>query len=97
MIEELDVIEEVKPQTLSLPDMRRKYEATFRLIFGVPLSQYWDDNRGGFQITPFMTQVLEYEGPHLYRAIDEEYGTVGIRTIKQIMLECAVGWCTVPF
>lgn len=54
------MLEEALPYSLSLPDIRRRYEGVFEKFFGVPLSQYWDDELGGFQATAFYTQVFTY-------------------------------------
>ena len=54
------MLEEALPFSLSLPDIRRRYEGVFEKFFGVPLSQYWDDQLGGFQATAFHTQVFPY-------------------------------------
>ena len=59
---------------MTIPEIREKYEEAFKLIYGVPLSQYWDDARGGFQAAPFITQVLEYEGEDVVPRAQRMYG-----------------------
>ena len=49
-----------QPDAVSLSDIRRRYEGVFERFFGVPLSQYWNDQLGGFQATAFHTQVFAY-------------------------------------
>ena len=64
------------------------YDLPFRLMFDVPLSMYFDINRGGFQITPFLTQVVEYEGPQPGQAIFKKYGPNAQHMIANIMNGC---------
>lgn len=76
--------------------IRKKNTFAFERVFGVPISQYWDDDRGGFQVVPFMTQVLEYEGPSPYNALSKKFGVAGLRVIGSIMADVTDYW-TVPF
>ena len=79
-----------------MKDIRKRNAFQFEHVFDAPLSQYWDDNLGGFQITPFMTQVLEYEGQNVYSAVEHTYGRDGLIILGKIMNEIT-DWCTVPF
>ena len=79
-----------------MDEIRRRHSFAFERAFGVPLSQYWDDNRGGFQAAPFVTQVLEYEGPWLYKATRDKFGFDGLTAIARILADIN-NWWTLPF
>lgn len=68
----------------------------FEHVFDVPLAKYWDSDLGGLQIAPFMTEVLEYKGPHVYNATAKKFGVSGLRIVGRILSDIMEYW-TVPF
>ena len=64
------------------------WEKPFKDYFDVPLSMYFDESRGGFQITPFLTQIVEYEGLQPGNALFEKYGLIAQSMIANIMNDC---------
>jgi len=80
----------------TIKSIRKKNDKRFLIVFGVPLSQFWDDNRGGFKMAAFITQVLEYEGPNPETVCAKKFGVVGIMLIQKILQDTAEYW-TIPF
>ncbi len=71
---------------------RRHFEQSFEAAFNAPLSQYWDDNLGGFQMTPFCTQILEYRGPHPMPVCGQKFGVAGVNVIRDILAQMTEIW-----
>lgn len=74
-----------------MSEIYKRYEAEFRRMFNVPLSQYWD-SRVGLLLLPFMTQVLDYQGKHPNLSCSQRFGKEGTALIGSILEDTAKLW-----
>ncbi len=66
------------------------FEAPFLYHFGVPLSQYFSIDHGGFLLQAFMSQVLEYSGSQPGAKCYKKFGAKAKNVVADIMVDCAL-------
>jgi hypothetical protein len=76
-----------------LNDVYVEHRDEFREVFGVPLSQFWDPQYGGFLMRAFCTQMLDgYMGDDPGGATTKAHTWRGRRAIRRIMESTALAW-----
>lgn len=65
----------------------KSYSKEFRAVFGVDLSQYWENNLTGFDLIAFEDRFLGTADSEesIEEAIQERYGNSGVSLIQRLL------------
>lgn len=64
---------------------RKRLQHEFRLVFGVPIAGFWDNNLVGFNLVKFDDQFVQSGDRSIREVVQERFGDRGVSIILQLI------------